>query len=235
MRYAIYYSPEPGSRLWLRSGQWLGRDAATGDATRQPKVPGLSESEFFEITASARHYGFHATLKAPFRLASDKSEDQLLARLESFCAKRAPFDVALRAGSLDGFVALIPARRSLELEQLAGDVVRGFDDFRAPLSAKELARRKPEKLLPAEQEYLKLWGYPYVFDQFRFHLTLTKRLDPEQSMAMTDFAEEWFRQDLRRPLVIAGLALFAEKSPETPFSLLHYVPFGAPSKERPPE
>ena len=235
MRYAVYHSPQPGSALWQRASQWLGHDAATGEKMNQPDVPGVSKDEFSAITASARRYGFHGTLKAPFRLLSGRNEDELVEHLKSFCAKRTPFEVAMQAGSLDGFIALVPQERSADLEQLAGDVVTEFEGFRAPLSSADIARRNPDALSAVERENLSQWGYPYVFERFRFHMTLTKRLENEQAVSIQRFAENWFGEHLARPMAMEGLALFVETSPETAFKLLTYVPFGKTQNERPPE
>jgi hypothetical protein len=44
-----------------------------------PDLEGLGATELSEITGPARRYGFHATLKAPFRLAEGASEADLIA------------------------------------------------------------------------------------------------------------------------------------------------------------
>lgn len=235
MRYAIYHSPQPGSALWQRASQWLGHDAATGEKTNHPEVPGFSKHAFSDITASARRYGFHGTLKAPFRLLSGRNEVELIKHLSAFCGRRAPFEVSMQAGSLDGFIALVPQERSAELERLAVDVVTEFEGFRAPLSSADIARRNPGALSDTERENLAQWGYPYVFDRFRFHMTLTKRLAAEQASLMQRFAESWFGEQLAVPMTFEGLALFVEETPESAFKLHTYVPFGKTQKERPPE
>jgi len=235
LRYAIYHSPQPGSALWQRASQWLGRDAGTGEVLTQPDAPGMPKVEFGDITASARRYGFHGTLKAPFRLCSGRNEHEMIEHLKVFCAMRTPFKVSMQAGSLDGFIALVPQEHSAELEQLAREVVTEFEGFRAPLSSADIARRNPDTLSEKERKYLSEWGYPYVFDQFRFHMTLTKRLAAEKATLMQRFAETWFGEDLARPMVFGGVALFVENTPETPFTLHTYVPFGKATNERPPE
>src|SRR5207245_1192733 len=82
--------------------------------------------------------------------------------------------------SISGFIAVIPAEPVAELQQLAADCARDFDSFRAPLGAEDRARRRPEKLTERQRDYLDRWGYPYVMEEFRFHMTLTGRLDAER-------------------------------------------------------
>ena len=53
---------------------------------------------------------------------------------------------------------------------------RRLDPFRAPLTPSERARRRPEDLDPRRRALLDRWGYPHVFEAFRFHMTLTGRL-----------------------------------------------------------
>ena len=130
-----------------------------------------------ELTSDPRKYGFHATLKAPFALAPGKSEGELTAACADFARTPRPIPViAPVVRSISGFIAVVPAEPSDELEQLAADCVRAFDPFRAPLTPEDRARRKPERLTPRQRAYLDRWGYPYVMEEFRFHMTLTGRL-----------------------------------------------------------
>ena len=158
MRYAIYYTPSPESALARFGAAWFARKAPCLDAPRR--------------------YGFHGTLKAPFRLAADASEAELLRVAESFAAERPAFaGPTLRLSELAGFLALVPSEPFEELDRLAADCVLAFDRFRAPPSEAELAHRRRAGLSPHQEALLLRWGYPYAMDAFRFHLTLTERLD----------------------------------------------------------
>jgi putative phosphonate metabolism protein len=180
-RVALYWAPAPGSDAWVAGCGWLGRDTATGEALTQPQVPGVAPALLEQLTADPRRYGFHATLKAPFALAEGYESVGLLGDVEAFAATRKSFRVRLKVDSLDGFLALVPAEPSRQLDELAAACVREFDGFRAPLSEDDHARRQPEQLSEQEREYLDRWGYPYVFEFFRFHMTLTCRLEePER-------------------------------------------------------
>ena len=63
MRVAIYATPPAGAALTRAAALWLGRDAFVGEATRE------SDAEIDPVVAEPARYGFHATMRAPFRIA----------------------------------------------------------------------------------------------------------------------------------------------------------------------
>ncbi len=211
LRYALYFAPSENHPLSTAASAWLGRDAFGNNTSATPAVAAISEADVHALTADPRRYGFHATLKAPFALADGKSEAELLAAIEAFAADTSAFDIPrLVLGQLGRFFALVPATVYPELQQFAGSVVETFEPFRAPLSEADIARRKPDSLDEAHRGNLLRWGYPYVFDQFRFHMTLTAQVPPEQSPAMKAELESRFAAFTDRPLTIDALALFVE-------------------------
>lgn len=227
MRYAIYFTPPPEDALTRVAINWLGRDAFTGQAVAAPTIGSMERAEVAFHTAAPRRYGFHATLKAPFRLAAEATEAQLLAAFETFCASRSPFVVPkLEIRQMDGFFALTPAEPHSMLNGLAADCVLEFDRFRAPLGEDEIARRQTERMHPQELRYLQQWGYPYVFDSFRFHMTLTGRIPPEESERMRRTLADFFGPILQEPVEIANLALFVESEPGAPFIVHRLRTFG---------
>ena len=135
-----------------------------------------------DLTADPRKYGFHATLKAPFSLAQGRTEAELFAACAAFAATpRAIPVIRPVVGSISGFIAVIPADPPAELIRLAADCVSEFDAFRAPLTEADRARRNPSRLTSAQRAHLDRWGYPYVMEEFRFHMTLTGRLDASRA------------------------------------------------------
>ena len=225
MRSAIYFAPAPGCALEAFGCGWLGR-ALDGTPLAQPAVPGIDPARLFEITRSPRHYGFHGTLKAPFALAAGSSAQALGETAEVFARGRAPFDVALKVGSLGGFIALVPATSSPALDALAADCVEAFDGFRAPLDEAEIARRRASGLSPRQDRHLLRYGYPYVLDDFRFHMTLTERLQaPERDRVLAILAER-AAPICAKPLTIDAIAIFEQPSREAPFSLRRRFAFG---------
>lgn len=225
MRYAIYFTPAPDDPLTRIAADWLGRDPFTGAVTPAPAVDPLTPAELAFHTAAARRYGFHATLKAPFRLAEGETEATLGKAVEGFAADMEPVVIPrLVVARLDGFFALVPEGRLPDLHRLADDVVTGFDRFRAPLSEAEIERRNPDALSPAQFRHLCQWGYPYVFDAFRFHMTLTGRVDAEEAPRLRGAIDAFFGTMLERPVAIDGLAVFVEPEAGAPFKVQSYHP-----------
>lgn len=225
-RYAIYYAPRPDSRLWSLGSGWIGRDAATGTSVERPALPALTNCNLDRLTAAPRHYGFHGTLKAPFEPVPEFDEAELRRAVREFAAPRAPFEVSLEVAQLGDFLALRSPGASPELEQLHRDCVRELDPFRAPLRPDDLARRRRRRLTPEQEAYLARWGYPYIFEYFRFHMTLTARMASRSSRAMIrDALADLFAPVLVDPLVVDGIALFAQSDREAPFMLLDWFPF----------
>lgn len=203
-RYALYYVP-PAGPLLDAAARWLGRDARTGEVFTQP------HPDLFGLSVSARRYGFHATLKAPFRLAEGCSEDDLIEAVSVFAAGLSPVAIdALVVAEMDGFLALRPEGDTDALDAFAAQVVARFERFRAPMTAEDRARRRPELMTVRQRELLDSYGYPYVMEQFRFHMTLTDRLSPAQMAVFRPLAEAHFTPVLERPFVLGGLAVFGE-------------------------
>ncbi|PWK71572.1 DUF1045 domain-containing protein [Aminobacter sp. AP02] len=227
MRYAIYFTPDHDDHLCRIATGWLGRDAFGGAVTRARAFGDLSAAEVAFHTASARRYGFHATLKAPFRLADGTSETLLIDAVAAFANDAAPFEIPrLKLAQIDGFFALVPAAPLPTLDRFAGDVVKAFEPFRAPLSDAEIARRNPEALSPQEHANLSRWGYPYVFDTFRFHMTLTGRVAAEEAPRVRAAIEECLGNVLDKPVPVDGLALFVEPTTGAPFEVRAYRALG---------
>ncbi|MGY6710615.1 MAG: DUF1045 domain-containing protein [Rhizobiaceae bacterium] len=232
MRYAIYFTPAREAPLGRVAADWLGRCVYGGAVRPRRVVEGFSEGELAFHTASARRYGFHATLKAPFRLASDTTEDQLVDALDAFCATREPVLVPRAVlTQMAGFFALVPSEPHGPLNQLAADVVRAFEPFRAPLTETEIARRNPDALSPAQLRNLHGWGYPYIFDEFRFHMTLTGRASPADSPRLSRAIGSAFGGLLDAPLAVDTLALFVEPEPGAPF-VVHTARTIGPAQHR---
>jgi putative phosphonate metabolism protein len=216
-RYAVYYAPAEGAALTCAASAWLGRSVFRGTALAQPGTDGLSREQWNSITADPRVYGFHATLKPPFRLAEGRHAEELRERLRKFAACRRPFEISLQLGSIGGFLALVPAHASPEFVQLAADCVREFDEFRAAPHPDELARRRQARLNDAQLAYLTRWGYPYVMEEWRFHMTLTASLEPPLFEQARRHLAAVFEPICREPLRIDSICLFEQAEPGAPF------------------
>lgn len=170
-RYAIFYAPAADTPLWRFGSGVIGYDAATG---ADPGARPLPIANWHALTEEPRRYGFHATLKAPFSLREGGGEDDLLAHAAAFARSRAAFPMPrLHVAQLGSFIALVPVQPATELDALAGACVRAFEPLRAPLSEADLARRLKSPLSERQSDHLHAWGYPHVFEDFRFHMTLS--------------------------------------------------------------
>jgi putative phosphonate metabolism protein len=219
-RYALYFAPPADHPLWSAGCDWLGRDPESG-----------ATGAGGDHRADPRRYGFHATLKPPFALGDAVSAAELLDAVDRFAGQRTAFRLpALSVAALGDFVALRPVDRAAHapghpLRQLADDCVRFFDDFRRPPSAAETARRLAPGLDDAQRANVARWGYPHVFDRWRFHMTLTDTLPPPILPRLAADAARHFAAALREPAPCDGIALFVEDAPGADFRLLRRVGF----------
>ena len=186
-RYAIYDCPE--GALGSFGAAWLGCGAA--------------------LVERPARYGFHATLKAPFSLAEGLSEGGLAGALKALAAGLAPVEITLELARLGSFFALVPKGDTEALNRLAGACVLELEAFRAPISAAEYERKLRPNLSERRLENLKRWGYPHVFDDFRYHLTLTGPVVQGAREAVVNQLEAAL-PDLGAPHAITSLCLCGE-------------------------
>ncbi|RUM05242.1 DUF1045 domain-containing protein [Rhizobium chutanense] len=225
MRYALYFSPPKDDPLTGAASLWLGRDAFSGETYAAPDHERLGRAEQFELTADPRRYGFHATIKAPFSLAASVTEKDLLTVAEEFAARTPAFEIPeLVLGQLGRFFALIPASVHQPLQDFAAKVVKSFEPFRAALSPADIARRNPEKLSDSQRANLQRWGYPYVMEDFGFHMTLSGQVPETRAEVMKAILTERFADFTGRPLSISGLAVFVEETRGAPFKVHSWLP-----------
>lgn len=224
-RFAIYYAPPVDAPLWAKAASWLGRDPAGGDIT--PDLPpGISRAALDDRSVSARRYGFHATIKAPFRLGFGHDRDELETALADFASSMAPVAIGpLKLAPIDGFLALVPEAQSEALIHFAARVVSDFDTFRAPATPEERARRTASgTLTPRQLELMERLGYPYVYEQFQLHMTLSDRLaEPERSGWLAAAAAH-FGPLASADTTLDRLVLFHEAEPGAPFTRLADYP-----------
>lgn len=206
-RYAIYYTPPPGALAAFGAG-WLGWDIAAGREAGRLVVPGLDGAR---LTGEPRRYGFHATLKPPFRLADGMAPEALEAAVADLAARLTPVPLdGLRLDAIGRFLALVPEGDQAALAALAGRLVRDLDRFRAAPDPADLARRRARGLTRAQEANLVRWGYPYVLDEFRFHMTLTGPLEPADLAATRRALAPVVAPLLPRPFEVEAIVLAGE-------------------------
>jgi Protein of unknown function (DUF1045) len=226
-RHAVYLAPAPDHPLWQAGSRWLGRDARLGQPVTPPARHG---------TASPWRYGFHATLKAPLRLAEGRTPADWVAAVRALARQCQPFRMpALRVAVLDDFLALLPATpgpTAAPLQALADACVTRLDTWRAPLSDAEHTRQRRAGLSPRQHEHVDRWGYAHVMEDWRPHFTLSDSLGhdnaPDSRRAtLQQAAEQHFAAALAAPWVCDAICLYAEPAPGAPFQLTHRLPLGA--------
>jgi putative phosphonate metabolism protein len=227
-RYAIYFVPAADTALYRFGATALGYDCFTGaDIPTFDTLP-VDADTWRELTSEPRRYGFHATLKAPFRLAADRHEAELIGALREFArAIDAPPVIAPAVRLLQRFIAIVPAAAGAELGALAASCVMHFDRFRAPLTEDERDRRLAAKLTAQQVAHVARWGYPYVLDEFRFHMTLTGSLAAERQALMLAFLQDAFaRGHGELPVRVDRLALMRQDGPDARFVVTAFAPIG---------
>lgn len=222
-RYALYFAPpEP----WRGVGSaWLGRCAETGAAIAPP--PGVDPRRR-DWTSDPRRYGLHATLKPPFRLKAGACARDLDAAVRALAARTQAFDAPMQCRELRGFLAWCladDARALARMQALAADAVQSIDNWRAPPSEAELERRRQVPLDPRHEAMLERWGYPYVFDQFVFHVTLSNKLRGQELDDARRQVEAMSAPLLRAPMPVKSVSLYVQPGPDAPFLVARHYGF----------
>jgi hypothetical protein len=221
MRIAVYYAPAASDSLHAVGSAWLGRDVSSG-LCAQPDLPDIAA-----VTADARRYGFHATLKPPMRLRAGVTFETAMAEVAVLAASLAPFALPqLAVADLHGFLALRETTPSTKLQALADACVAWLDGLRDPPDAAELARRQAGSLSAPRAAHLQRWGYPDVFGTWQFHMTLTRRLSEVERAFWQPYAAVHFAAALSQPRMVTELCVFTEPTPGAPFTLTERLPFG---------
>jgi hypothetical protein len=211
-RYAVYYAPAEGD-FAARAAAWLG-------AVQPFALPASIGRSLHDVTAAPRKYGFHGTIRAPFRPQGGQNHAAICHHVQRIAEGLKPIQAGvLQLVDLHGFLALVPSDPAA-LNALAAQVVVETDPLRAPLTPAEIARRRPDQLSPRQNDLLARWGYPYVMEEFRFHLTLTDQLLPEEVAPLIGTLKTYFAPDLAGVFCVKDLCLFGEDA-DGRFHLLH--------------
>lgn len=223
VRYALYFSPVTNSPLASFGAASLGRTAAN---PRPDNVgsPHPNKARWLSLTRSPAHYGFHATLKAPFELRPGTTVEGLTQNLQQFTKSQSPIPLTgLAPRHLSGFAALTLTSQPPALRSLAQQVVETFEPFRQPLSDADIQRRKQQALTPRQVELLDRFGYPYVDEEFRFHMTLTGPLS-EQDLDYVEWLKTLYSQFVTDTPWLDQIAIYRQADRDCPFVKLLACP-----------
>lgn len=213
MRVAVYYTPQPDDPLFAEAATWLGRDPESDAPVPQPDITNIAE-----VTAEPRLYGFHATLKPPMRLKQGYQWFDVIGAATQVANRIAPFELPqLAVSDVHGFLALRETSACAPLQALADACVEHLDHLREPLTDDEIARRRRARLTSQQDAMLLRWGYPYVFETWFFHMTLTRRLNAAEKEVFMPAAEAYFERAIVRPRQVSDICLFVQPAANEPF------------------
>jgi len=227
-RYAVYYAPDPDSQLAQLGNSWLGRDLENGDLLEQPKVLGVSATQIRNLTKAKRRYGFNCTLKPPFELNPATTVNGLLETARVLALGLSPIEMPkLELTLIGNFIALTLTSSSAVIDELASTCVRAFEGFRMPLSEERIARYRRDKLTVHQEQMLNHWGYPYVMEEFRFHMSLTDRIQSNKKQeTILNTLKKFFRPVFAKSILISQITVVAQKEADEPMKVLEHFPLG---------
>lgn len=222
-RYALYFAPHKSTDLHLFGSVILGRTPSM-PRIEHPDSSFSNRARWKSLTKEPAHYGFHATLKAPFELNPEFTEQQLLSAVDTFAKQHAPIPLdTLAPRRLSHFLALTLDEQPQILTEFALLCVELFEAYRQPLSTEDIQRRLSQPLTPRQKEFLESYGYPYVGDEYRFHMTLSGELPTDAE----DY-EQWvctnYQQIVKAEPILDQIAVFTQPDRETAFTLLSMYP-----------
>lgn len=213
-RYGVYYTPSDAA-FAQAAAEWLGWDIVAGAELAAP-YPSLVERP--------QKYGFHATLKPPFRLAQQTSKEVLHHAVRALATQLAPVPLgAMTLSQIGRFFAFTCAQPNDALQSVAATVVRDLDTFRAKATPDEIAKRLHSGLSDAQVQHVHDWGYPHVMEHFRFHMTLTGPVPKSEARDVVRHIERHFAEAMPSSIDLDAISLVAER-PDGKFVLLERVP-----------
>ncbi|GAB2892813.1 DUF1045 domain-containing protein [Uliginosibacterium flavum] len=216
-RYAVHYAPPEDCALAQASARWLGRDAFSGELFEQPAFGAISPARLAELTASPRRYGLHGTLKPPISLRAGRTLAEFDQAVAALAARQEAFSFEVEIAQLSKFLAWRPLTEAARISAVAAACVTELDEFRAPAGETELVRRRAAGLSEQQELMLQRWGYPYVLDEFRFHLTLSESLQGEEARQMLAMLKAGGAGLAIGPLRFDSLVMLMEPAPGADF------------------
>jgi 2'-5' RNA ligase len=215
-RYAVYFSPSADSQLG-QFGQRVLCRSATSDRKPNASSTFSDQARWLRLTEKPAHYGFHATLKAPFELKRSITVDKLTRAVTDFATSQSPIELtSLSPRNLGDFMALTLENEIETLSKFALDCVISLEPFRQVLSDGDMQRRKLHGISSRQESLLLEYGYPYVADEFRFHLTLSDKLSKHDQDYKTWVISEYDKLVVRPP-VLDQIAIYAQTDRQSPF------------------
>jgi len=228
VRYAIYYTPQPGTALAAFGRSWFGR-ANDGVTLQAFSDAGLSGTSFAKLAAApGRYTGLHALFRAPFALREGIGPDALKSRLINFATRRKPVETGPLTLSRAGrFLVLRPVESTPALDWLAAQCVGTFEDFAAPTGDTEREEHASPHLSDYQRLLLESFGDPHVLSEYRFSITLTGPLDSAHLERVAQALWPVLEEICASGVTVDGLSLFGDAGGPTPMRLIGRYRLGA--------
>ena len=228
-RYAIYFAPDDSSELGVFGATVLRRRALCPNDWLNPQLPVRfpESANWHEQIQKPAHYGFHATIKAPFELADDQSADDLIADLTDLAKKQTAISLeGLAPVRTCRYDALAFVTQPGKLPTLAAECVTKFEKYRAPLNAADIERRDPDSLSESELASLHRYGYPYVLDDFNFHMTLSGQNNHDDNTYF-EWLQKLYAAMVTKTPLLDRLCVFHQPDRQSPFLRIEECRFGS--------
>lgn len=227
-RYAIYYTPRPGTALAAFGRSWFGR-ANDGVTLQAFSADGLPGSGFAKLPAApGRYTGLHAPFMGPFTLRDGAGLDTLKKRLIDFSARRKPVETGpltlARAGRC---LVLRPVENVPALEWLAAQCIGAFEDFTAPPSKDAHEAYTNPRLSDHQRVLLGSFGQPHVLSEYRFSIKLTGPLDAAHLERVGQALWPVLEEICPTGVAVDGLSLFGDTGGRSPMRLIGRYRLGA--------
>lgn len=226
-RYAVFFAPCDRSPLGHFGATVLRRKPTSADEWVNPEIAVNFDNTPVWRACIERpaHYGFHATIVAPFELHRDYTAEQLQDDLAAFCQTQQPLALTGLAPRLTHrYDALAFDDQPPEIKQFATRCVTRFEKYCAPLTEEDVQRRKKKVLTPAQKLNLQKHGYPYVFDDFNFHMTLSGTM-PDDDNGFLRWLGVLYHQMVPDTPYIDRLCIFHQPDRKSAFNRIAELPF----------
>lgn len=230
-RYAIFYTPQPGTPLATFGRSWFGRanDGATLQAFSET---GLTLTSAPRTPSSVPRYsGLHAVFKSPFSLRDGMGPDALKARLISFARRRKAVETGPLTLAREGrFLVLRPEKPTPALDWLAAQCVAAFDGFADPRAERRegiKSERQPQQLNDHQRLLLSCFGDPHVLSEYRFSITLTGPLEGPHLERVTQALWPMLEEICANGVSVDGLSLLGKPDGQAPLRLIGRYRLGA--------
>jgi len=219
-RFAVYFSPADDSALAR-----FGETVLSRTPTEVPALGATESANWGDLLSRPRHYGFHATLKAPFELVEGSSEKELMDGVSRLASSMDSCTLdGLRVTEFNGFAALAFDQQPETLASVARQCVLQLEHFRAPLTEADYQRRDPDNLSARQRSNLREFGYHHILEDFDFHMTLSGPLG-DRKQAFLDHLGTQFEQLVVTPQRFDRLCVYHQSDRSQAFLRVGEFPF----------